>query len=175
MSTKAVVPAVSGSVYTFTFGDTVFAVDAAKAGRIVKFSLAGKNILTTARNAEDNNWGSTFWTSPQSDWNWPPPKEMDPGGYSARLDGAAVVCESATLPALGLAVTKRFSVDAGGNTSVRGAEGPELLKPAAEQAVATWVFRRQRAERLPLRAVFTFSGNSASAAVGPIAEEVPEK
>jgi hypothetical protein len=112
MSTDVLAPTVNGSVYTFTFGDTVFAVDAARAGRIVKFSLAGKNILTEAKNTEDNNWGSTFWTSPQSDWNWPPPAELDPNAYAARLEGAALVLESATIPPLGLAVTKRFSVDA---------------------------------------------------------------
>jgi hypothetical protein len=106
-------PSVSGSVYTFSFGDTVLAVDAAKAGRIVTFSLGGKNILTTAKHREDNNWGSTFWTSPQSDWNWPPPPEMDPNPYTARLEGDTLVLEGATIPAHGLAVTKRFAVDAG--------------------------------------------------------------
>ena len=72
MTTKPAVPTVRGTVYTFTAGNTVFAVDAAKAGRIVTFSLAGKNILTAAKSSQDNNWGSTFWPSPQSDWNWPP-------------------------------------------------------------------------------------------------------
>jgi len=113
MNTDALVPAVKGSVYTFTFGDTVFEVDVAKAGRIVTFALAGRNILTGARNSEDNNWGSTFWTSPQSDWNWPPPPELDPGAYSARLEGGRLSLESATIAGLDLVVTKRFSVDPG--------------------------------------------------------------
>jgi hypothetical protein len=105
-------PTVTGSVYTFNFGDTVFAVDAAKAGRIATFSLAGKNILTSPKNSEDNNWGSTFWPSPQSAWNWPPPAEIDPGPYQARNEGASLVLKSPTFPLLGLAVTKRFTVDA---------------------------------------------------------------
>jgi hypothetical protein len=112
MTSDAPVPAVNGSVYTFTFGDTVFAVDAATAGRIATFSLAGKNILTAAKGPEDNNWGSTFWPSPQSAWNWPPPAEIDPGAYVARVEGASLVLESPTSPGLGLAVTKRFSIDA---------------------------------------------------------------
>ena len=78
-------PTVSGTLYTFASGNTVFAVDAAKAGRIVTFSLAGKNVLTAAKNSQDNNWGSTFWPSPQSAWNWPPPAELDPGAYAALL------------------------------------------------------------------------------------------
>jgi hypothetical protein len=113
MSTNQGVPTVNGSVCSFSFGDTVFAVDAAVAGRIVTCALAGKNILTRAKHREDNNWGSTFWTSPQSDWNWPPPAEMDPNPYRARLDGNTLVVEGTPMPALGLAVTKRFSVDAG--------------------------------------------------------------
>lgn len=104
-------PTVNGTVYTFTFGNTVFAVDAAKAGRIVTFSLAGKNILAAAKNGQDNNWGSTFWPSPQSAWNWPPPAELDPGAYSASLCGGTLSLASQTSAALGLAVTKQFSVD----------------------------------------------------------------
>jgi hypothetical protein len=103
---------VSGSVHSFTFGRTVFAVDASIAGRIVTFSLDGRNILTAPKNAEDNNWGSTFWTSPQSAWNWPPPAEIDPGHYAVNRDGDAVVMSGNPSPTLGLAVTKRFSVDA---------------------------------------------------------------
>jgi hypothetical protein len=112
MKSDALTPVVRGSVYTFAFGDTVFAVDAAKAGRIATFSLAGQNLLTSAKTSEDNNWGSTFWTSPQSDWNWPPPAEIDPGAYAAELSGGALVLSSPTAPGLGLAVRKTFSVDA---------------------------------------------------------------
>ena len=112
MSSANSAPTVSGSVYTFTFGDTQFVVDAAKAGRIVSFSLAGKNILTAPKNSEDNNWGSTFWTSPQSDWNWPPPAAIDPGPHSGRIVGDALVVESAVAANLGLAVSKKVSVDA---------------------------------------------------------------
>ncbi|HEY5283701.1 MAG TPA: DUF4380 domain-containing protein [Polyangia bacterium] len=106
------VPTISGTVYTFTAGTIVFAVDAAKAGRIVTFSLAGKNILTSAKNSEDNNWGSTFWPSPQSAWNWPPPAELDPNPYTASLNGGVLTVTSQPFAALALAVTKQFSVDA---------------------------------------------------------------
>jgi hypothetical protein len=111
MSKEASPPTKSGSIYTFTFGDISFAVDAAKAGRIASFALAGKNVMTVAKNSEDNNWGSTFWPSPQSDWLWPPPAEIDPGPYQARVQGASLLLESPVAPALGLAVSKRFSVD----------------------------------------------------------------
>jgi TonB family protein len=64
-------------------------------------------------------------------------------------------------------VRVRFAVDAAGATSVQGAEGPELLKPAAEHAVASWVFRRSSPERLYLLAEFSYSGDAAAAAVRP--------
>jgi hypothetical protein len=140
MSTDAPVPTVQGSIYTFTFGDTVFAVDAAKAGRVATFSLAGKNVLTAPKNAEDNNWGSTFWTSPQSDWNWPPPAELDPNPYAARVEGATLVLEGATIPALGLAVSKRFSVDVA--RGVVAIEYGIVNKGEQARSVAPWEISR---------------------------------
>jgi hypothetical protein len=111
MNSNEVTPTVRGTVYTFTVGDTVFAVDAAKAGRIVTVSLGGKNVVT-APSGQNNNWGSTFWPSPQSAWNWPPPAELDPGVYAASICGTKVAMASEPSAALGLQVTKQFSVDA---------------------------------------------------------------
>jgi hypothetical protein len=113
MASAPVVPALNGSVYSFAFGDTTFAVDTAKGGRIVTFSLSNRNILTTPATGDPANYGSTFWSSPQSDWNWPPPTQIDPGPYVGSLAGAALSLTSATAPTLGLAVTKEFSVDSG--------------------------------------------------------------
>jgi hypothetical protein len=60
-----------------------------------------------------------------------------------------------------------FSVGTAGTTTVQGATGPDLLRPAAEQAVASWVFRRTRADRAYLVAVFTYGGDKSSAVVRP--------
>jgi TonB family protein len=60
-----------------------------------------------------------------------------------------------------------FSVSAGGTTTIQSATGPELLRPAAEQAVASWVFRRARAERAYLLAVFTYKDDKGAAVVRP--------
>ena len=86
MKPNSVVPAISGSVFSFQFGDTLFAVDANLGGRIVTFSLSAHNILTGPA-VDAANFGSTFWSSPQSDWNWPPPPEIDSAPYTASLDG----------------------------------------------------------------------------------------
>ena len=60
-----------------------------------------------------------------------------------------------------------FSVGVSGSTTVQGSTGPDLLKPAAEQAVASWFFRRTRADRAYLLAVFTYAGDKSSAVVRP--------
>lgn len=64
-------------------------------------------------------------------------------------------------------VEVRFSVGAAGATTLQSASGPDLLKKAAEQAVASWVFRRTRADRAYLLATFAYEGDSASATVTP--------
>ncbi len=60
-----------------------------------------------------------------------------------------------------------FSVSAGGTTQIQTTQGPEPLRTAAEQAVASWVFRRERADRLYLLAVFSYTGDKGSAVVRP--------
>jgi hypothetical protein len=58
-------------------------------------------------------------------------------------------------------------VNAAGITSVQSVAGPDILKPASEQAVASWIFRRASAMRLHLLAIFTYRPDSASASVRP--------
>jgi len=70
-------------------------------------------------------------------------------------------------------VEVEFSVGSGGTALVQRVSGPDLLKPAAEQAVASWQFRRTQAERLFLVAVFTYDGDRASAVVRPQATAPP--
>ncbi len=62
-------------------------------------------------------------------------------------------------------VEVEFSVSAAGTTLVSGVSGPDQLKKASEQTVASWVFRRTRADRAYLTAVFTYSPDNKTAAV----------
>jgi hypothetical protein len=64
-------------------------------------------------------------------------------------------------------VTVDFSVSAGGVTAVQRTDGPEVFLAAATQAVESWVFRRTRADRAYLTAVFTYEDDLASAVVRP--------
>jgi TonB family protein len=68
-------------------------------------------------------------------------------------------------------VEVEFSVSAAGTTTVRSVSGPDLLKPAAQDAIASWVFRRTRADRAYLVAVVVYAADKATAVVRP--EAVP--
>jgi outer membrane biosynthesis protein TonB len=71
----------------------------------------------------------------------------------------------ARMSSLSGAVQVQFSVDAAGSSSIQNVNGPDLLKEAARQAVATWNFRRTSAERLYLVATFNYDGDKAQAEV----------
>lgn len=62
-------------------------------------------------------------------------------------------------------VVVRFSVDLAGKVNVHSAEGPDLLKSAAEQAVGTWLFRRTAIDRLNLIATFKYASDRSVAKV----------
>jgi hypothetical protein len=62
-------------------------------------------------------------------------------------------------------VSVRFALDASGSTSNAEPEGPEPLREAARQAVASWIFRRTKADRLHLTAQFDYGAESATAVV----------
>src|SRR5262245_37608328 len=79
-----------GTIYTLKLGDLKMVIDGAHGARITEFSLFGKNALVTS--AENVNYGSTFWPSPQSSWCaggvdcWPPPDAIDSGLYNGQID-----------------------------------------------------------------------------------------
>jgi hypothetical protein len=88
-------------------------VDAAHGGRIVEVSLGGTNVLMTSQ-VEGFSFGSTFWTSPQSDWGWPPVAALDGADYASSIQGARLVVTSADFSVEGrtLVVEKAFEVRA---------------------------------------------------------------
>lgn len=47
-------------------------IDANARERETSLTLGGKELLSSAE-VNAINYGSTFWTSPQSQWGWPPP------------------------------------------------------------------------------------------------------
>jgi TonB family protein len=108
----------------------------------------------------------------------PPPAPRNEPGVSAVRDIALgpgvpdltkgrrpVAPPLARMSSLSGAVQVQFSVDASGASSIQTVTGPDLLKEAARQAVATWSFRRTTAERVYLVATFSYDGDKAQAEV----------
>lgn len=109
-------PATNISEFSLEFGSTCFRVDPSVGGRITEFSALGENVLCPLDDLGDwTNGGSTFWTSPQSAWGWPPNAVVDRGRYRARLDEATerLTLESPPFELSGstFTLTKRFWPD----------------------------------------------------------------
>src|SRR5579862_7847408 len=96
--------------HVLAWDDVSFEVDARTGGRVTALRLAGRNLLT-GPEVDAGNFGSTFWTSPQSSWGWPPVPEVDHAEYRAAIEGSAIVMRSARSPHLGVEIEKVFSAD----------------------------------------------------------------
>jgi hypothetical protein len=111
-----VVPTVAGSDYTIALPSATLVADG-PTGRITQLVVGGSNKLTTS-SVHPINYGSSFWTAPQSVWNWPPPldavDEMTPRtDYVHAIEGNAIVLTSPATAQGGesVSITKRFSAD----------------------------------------------------------------
>jgi len=100
-------PFVRDGRHVLEVGDVRFEADAALGGRVTALSFAGRELLVGS-DTDTVNFGSTFWTSPQEHWGWPPLVEIDSSPYEASIDGAAIVMHGPTCPTLRVAIEKRF-------------------------------------------------------------------
>jgi hypothetical protein len=60
--------------------NTTLVVDTALAGRIISLKIEDDELLFQKKGSNDN-FGSTFWSSPQSTWSWPPPAILNNNPY----------------------------------------------------------------------------------------------
>jgi hypothetical protein len=141
-SRSSVVPIERDGRYVFTFDDLSFEVDPRRGARIAAFTIDGRNFLS-GPEVDAENHGSTFWTSPQSDWDWPPVVEIDAGPYIGAVSDGVLSLTSACSARLGVQVTKRFSAAAGGAVSLEYG-----IRNCGAQArkFAPWEITRVRAE-----------------------------
>ena len=86
---------------TLDLGGARMVVDVEKGARITELSIAGVNVLS-GPGINSQNFGSTFWPSPQSLWGWPPLKPFDTDPYTGIMDpltgGIRLDSEPAALP-----------------------------------------------------------------------------
>ena len=97
------------NVFTLQSADALMTIDIAKGGKILSLKYKEQEVISQSRFPE--SFGSTFWTSPQKEWNWPPVPEFDKQAYTVKRRDSHLVITSPVSQRLGLSVGKDFSVD----------------------------------------------------------------
>lgn len=95
--------------YELHVGKTSMMIDAANGARIM--SLKYDTLEVLSQNPAPNMYGSTFWTSPQKEWNWPPVREHDMARYAVEKRGEKIIMTSQLSEKIPLRIIKSFSTD----------------------------------------------------------------
>jgi hypothetical protein len=137
-------PIARGDFCVLEFSGIFFEVSWKLGGRITSAKVGARELLTDA-SLNPINYGSTFWTAPQSDWHWPPVAELDTAPYSASTEAAGFTLVGPVVTSIdgvvaGLAVTKRFSADFAKNAIV--AEYTLVNTSSVAKRVAPWEITR---------------------------------
>lgn len=127
-------------------GDVRIAIDPRTGGRVTSLRLSGVEVLS-GPEVHPSNYGSTVWTSPQSDWGWPPPPEFDDLPYVETIeDGGALTLVGPRCPRLDVRLLKRFSVDRRDGAIVVESQIENM--GARPRALAPWLVSRVPARGL---------------------------
>lgn len=102
--------------YSLSVGHVTLTVDAQKGGKIVSYRYDDKEILSQTKIP--NSFGSTFWTSPQSEWNWPPVPEYDTKPFNAEVAGDKLILTGEKSKRFGYRVRKELTTDEKDNAIV---------------------------------------------------------
>lgn len=96
--------------YCLKNGNLTMLIDAAHGGKILSFKYDDKEVLSQLKWPE--SFGSTFWTSPQKEWYWPPVPEYDKKAYTVEKDGDVLKMTSEVNDKLKFRMRKEFKTDA---------------------------------------------------------------
>lgn len=137
-------------------------VDPDLSGRVTSLCYRGRELLS-GREAHASNWGATYWTSPQSDWGWPPVPEVDGKAYRVARDEAPLhlIGPSVSLGSRRFHIEKKFKAEPGFDaidvTYLIHNEGPSAF------SMASWEISRVPAGGL----TFFPTGESAITPIPP--------
>ena len=99
------------NLYQLKNGDLTMSIDINKGGKIL--SLKHKDIETIPQSRFPESFGSTFWTSPQKEWNWPPVPEYDKNPYTVvEQSDKKLVIKSQVSERMKYQIGKTFTTDA---------------------------------------------------------------
>lgn len=97
-------------------GDVAMTIYPRKGGKIMSLKYKDQEIISQSQFPE--SFGSTFWTSPQKEWNWPPVPEFDKQPYEIEEKDGHLIMTSQVNQRLGYRVRKDFSTDPKDNAIV---------------------------------------------------------
>ena len=95
--------------YTLKNGKMTMVIDGAKGGKILSLKYGDQEVISQLRWPEA--FGSTFWTSPQKEWNWPPVLEYDKKPYTVEEKDGVLRMTSEVSERLKCRIRKAFAVD----------------------------------------------------------------
>ena len=94
--------------YSIQVNDLTMTIDS-KGGKILSFKYKDAEVISQLRFPEA--FGSTFWTSPQKEWYWPPVPEYDKQPYTVEDNGSSLIMKSGVSNKLKYSITKEFIPD----------------------------------------------------------------
>ena len=108
-----VIPALAqedhNGLYLLKCGNTTMTIDGAKGGKILSFKYGDQEAISQLKWPEA--FGSTFWTSPQKEWYWPPVPEYDKKPYQVEEANGVLKMTSEISDKLKYRIIKEFKTD----------------------------------------------------------------
>lgn len=95
--------------YTLKNGDLTMTIDAAKGAKILSFKYGDQEAISQLKWPEA--FGSTFWTSPQKEWYWPPIPEYDKKPYQVEETDGVLKMTSEVSDKLKYRIIKEFKTE----------------------------------------------------------------
>jgi len=107
------IKALDNGKYSVSNGEVTMVIDAAHGAKILSFKLGNDEVLN--QGTIENSFGSTFWTSPQKEWEWPPVPEYDSKPFKAEIAGDKLVL-TGEKSSFGYSIRKQFTAGDKPNT-----------------------------------------------------------
>ena len=89
-------------------GEVTMTIYPTKGGKIMSLKYKDQEVISQQTAPEA--FGSTFWTSPQKEWNWPPVQEFDKGVYQVEEHNGRLVMTSEVSEKMKYRIRKEFAV-----------------------------------------------------------------
>jgi hypothetical protein len=106
---EPVIKNIGESKYCMETGDLSMTIDAAAGARILSFKYKDAEVISQSSMRE--TFGSTFWTSPQNEWNWPPVAEYDKLPYTVEQTPTSLIMTGQVSQKYKYRIRKEFKTD----------------------------------------------------------------